>query len=172
VTSLPAGLRERSRSVAEMLVRLVDKNNHDDPVKHAQLHKRRDVVVIQEDGQYWGPVQRGVEQQIFIDGRRVPNPSPLVWAVAKMDRFPGVPQIVEIPLANPQWTIVEVPGVPVADLSAFLAEVAHDEANPHHLRQRRAFAFDVDKHDGKPLTREAALAMKLAKPPMPDPNVL
>jgi hypothetical protein len=158
--------------MAKMLVRLVDKNNHDNPVKHAQLTKRKDVVVIMDDGHPWSPAERGVEQQIFIDGRRVPNPSPLVWAVAKMDRFPGVPQIVEVPLANPQWEIVEVPGVPVADLSAYLAEEPHDEASPHHLRQRRAFAFDLDKHDGKALTRDKALAMKLKKPPMPDPNVL
>jgi hypothetical protein len=118
--------------MAEMLVRLVDKNNHDNPVKHAQLTKRGDVIVIMDDGHPWSPAE----------------------------------------LAGDPWRVVKVPGVPIADLSAYLAEEPHDAANPHHLRQRRAFAFDIDKHDGKDLTRDKSLAMKLKKPPTLDPNVL
>lgn len=71
-----------------------------------------------------------------------------------------------------RWTIVQVPGVPVADLSAYVALEPDDADVPHKLPQLRAFRFDLDAHDGKPLTRAQALVLKRAKPPMLDPDVL
>lgn len=44
--------------MAEMLVFAVDKINADDPHKHAQLHKRGDVVVIVPDDHLWSDEER------------------------------------------------------------------------------------------------------------------
>lgn len=40
--------------MAELLVRVVDKTNPDDPMKCATFTKRGDVIVVQPDGWVWG----------------------------------------------------------------------------------------------------------------------
>lgn len=117
--------------MAEMLVRVVDKVNPDDPRKDARLTKRGDVIVVQPDGWAWTATE----------------------------------------LAGDPWIVVKVPGVPESDLSAYLMEEPEDLARPK-LLQRRAFKFDIDAHDGKPLNRGQVMAMRRGKPVRPDPDVL
>jgi len=77
------------------------------------------------------------------------------------------------------WTIVKVPGVPIDDLSAYLVpEPFNPMVDQHKLPQRRAFKFDIDRYQLLPaaaqaaLIRAQALAFKITKPIVPNPNVL
>jgi hypothetical protein len=74
------------------------------------------------------------------------------------------------------FSVVQVPGVDAADLSAFLAPEPDDADKPgKKLLQFRAFKFDIDDWEakGKPkLARGQILAMKKGRPPLADPDVL
>lgn len=122
--------------MCELLVRVVDKVNAQDPRKNAQLTKRGDVITVQEDGWPWSAAE----------------------------------------LAGNPWRVIAVPGVPADVVSAFLQPEPYDPVVDHKLPQRRAFKFDIDAFlalpAGTKLTRAQALALKITKPPIPDPDVL
>jgi hypothetical protein len=92
--------------------------------------------------------------------------------------------------SNPDWRIVKVPGITVSQASAFLGpEFDIDPYNPSRVLQRRAFKLDIanlpaavagvmaDHKRQNPSARASLslpglLALKIAKPPLTDPNVL
>jgi hypothetical protein len=43
--------------MCEILIRVIDKVNHDDPVKNASLTKRGDVIVVCPDGHRWSDME-------------------------------------------------------------------------------------------------------------------
>lgn len=67
--------------------------------------------------------------------------------------------------------VVKIPGVLVSDLTGFLEPEPGDRLTNKFL-QRRAFKFDLDKHDGKPLDLGKALALQVVKPSKTDPDKL
>jgi hypothetical protein len=89
------------------------------------------------------------------------------------------------------WTVIDVPGASVADLSAFLASEPGDRILNRTL-QRRAFKLDLDglfgvaaarsmtvmagaEHTASSsttITLERALELKVAVAPLSDPNIL
>lgn len=91
-------------------------------------------------------------------------------------------------LNNPDWRIIKVPGVSVAQAQEFLEpEADTDPANPSAVLQRRAHKIDLDALpdpkgqmvDAKRknplhrvnLNRDGLLAFKRTKPKLTDPNV-
>lgn len=137
--------------MAELLVRVVDKVNRDDPYLDAKCLKRGDVVCVCPDGWKWSPAE----------------------------------------LKNPDWRVLHMPGLSVEKAEVFLGpEIDEDPKNPSKMLRRRAFKIDLDStllpagvkqatQDGAkvesklsvPLTEVAALALKVAKPRLEDPNV-
>lgn len=72
------------------------------------------------------------------------------------------------------FDIVKIPGVPVEKMSAYMAAEPGDRMT-NRVLQRRAFRFDLDAHEKKTkkeCTEKEALDLKVAKPPLVDPNVL
>ena len=135
--------------MAEFLVRVIDKINQDIYVDCGCL-KAGDVVAICPDGWGWGNDE----------------------------------------LTSPAWRIVAIPAVAVVQAQAFLAtEPAIDPNNPSKMLRRRGFRIDYSllpaawqtwiadstravpiKSYGGKVTQ--ALALKVAKTPLVDPNVL
>ncbi len=136
--------------MSEVLIRVVDKVNAD-PYLDAQCLKRGDVVAIMPDGHAWGNEE----------------------------------------LRNPEWRILKMPNVPFDTVKAFLGpELNTDPANPSRVLQRRAFRLDwaslpaatrnwfADDSRATParnaasMTAAQLLALKVAKAPLQDPNVI
>lgn len=77
--------------------------------------------------------------------------------------------------AGDPWVIVKVPGVDPSLLTGFIADDPDD--GTAKIRQRRAFGFNLTAYQKSPalakgLTLQQALAFKVGKPNIPDPNVL
>ncbi len=136
--------------MCELLVRVVDKTNIDSPYLDAKCLKRGDVVVVAENG--WA------------------------WSVEE--------------LRNPDWRIVKIPNFSVLAAAAFLGlELDLDPEQPSLVLRRRAFALNLaglpanwaawvaDSTRVAPtrtlnVTEAQALALKLAKVRLVDPNVI
>lgn len=75
--------------------------------------------------------------------------------------------------ANPEWTIIKVPGVPAEKFLSFLApEPETNSKVPSRTRQRRAFKLDLDA-DIKALAQADRIdTVKIAKPAIADPAVI
>jgi hypothetical protein len=137
--------------MSEVLVRVRNKVQAD-PYLSCKLHERGDVIVVCADG--WA------------------------WSAAE--------------LTNPDWRIIKLPNVTVSQVDGFLGpEFDTDPAHPSRMLRRRAFMLDIDFSD-LPLafknwlrddTRAAPtrtvnytpaqfLALKVAKTPLTDPNVI
>lgn len=71
----------------------------------------------------------------------------------------------------PYWQIVKVPGAKVKDLIIYTIREPGDPRVQKTL-QRRAYEFDLLAHDGSDLDTASALALKVEKPPIEDPNVI
>lgn len=137
--------------MSELLLRIRTKDQPD-PYLACKLLERGDVVAICEDG--WA------------------------WSAAEM--------------SNPDWRILKLPNVPVATAEAFLGpEFDTDPSNPSRMLRRRAFMVDVDNatipaglkawilDDTRAAptrtinyTPAQFAALKKAKTPLADPNVL
>lgn len=79
----------------------------------------------------------------------------------------------EYELALPCFKFIDIPGARVSDLSAFLVQEPGDPVQNKMLRVR-AFKVDIAQLPSKAdaLLLNDVLALKLAKPPLADPNVL
>ena len=134
------------QDMCELLVRVVDKINSN-PYLNVQLTKRGDVIAICPDGWNWGTEE----------------------------------------LAHEDWRIICLPNVPESEMASFLQpEINTDPLNPSRMLQSRAFKLDLDHPtlsphiSGKRNKSKHTLninfgqvnSMKLAKPPIPDPNIL
>lgn len=132
--------------MCELLVRTIDKNNSD-PYLDVHLTKRGDVIHIAPDGWSWGSDE----------------------------------------LTNVSMLIIQLPNITEAQAAAFLTpEVNTNPLNPSIMLQRRAFKLDLDdpillEELGTKRTKpKYALninfgqlnSMKIAKPSIPDPNIL
>ena len=69
------------------------------------------------------------------------------------------------------WTVVDVPGVSVDDLSAFTAKELGDP-KVNRMLQRRSFIFNLDAHTGGAITALQAQGLKRPVVQRLDPNVL
>lgn len=134
------------QDMCELLVRVVDKINPD-PYLNVGLTKRGDVIAVCPNGWNWGTAE----------------------------------------LSNPEWRIICLPNVTETEVASLLQpEVNTDPLNPSKMLQRRAFKLDLDhptlasEVSGKRNKSKHTLninfgqvnSMKLAKPPIPDPNIL
>jgi hypothetical protein len=137
--------------MSEILVRVHNKVQPD-PYLACKLFERGDVVVICTDGWVWSDEE----------------------------------------LTNPDWRIIKLPNVAVSQAEAFLGqELDTDPANPSRMLRRRAFLLDIDFADlpvafknwlrddtrATPTrtvnyTPAQFLALKVAKTPLIDPNVI
>lgn len=139
--------------MAQLLVRVTDKVSPD-IYQNAKLTKRGDVIAVQADDWQWGTKE----------------------------------------LTEPFWRIVKHTGVSVSEAEAFLApEPEVDPQNPSRTLQRRAFKLNIDAAVIPAMIRDwlndntravpvfdvtaliplnAFRALKLAKPPIADPNVI
>jgi hypothetical protein len=135
--------------MAEFLVRVVDKVNSDIYLDSKCL-KAGDVVVVCPDGWGWGAEE----------------------------------------LINPDWRIVAIPAISVTQAQAFLGtELDIDPTKPSRMLRRRAFKIDLsllpvawqtwitDNTRTAPIKTFSGavaqvLALKAAKTPLVDPNVL
>ena len=129
--------------MAELLVRVIDKVNKDDPYLDAKCLKRGDVVCVMSDGHAWSPAE----------------------------------------LKSPHWRVLHLPSLSVEKAEAFLGpEIDEDPKNPSKVLRRRALlpadvkqatqdGAKVESKIAVPLTEVAALALKVAKPRLEDPNV-
>jgi hypothetical protein len=117
--------------MAQLLVSLVDVVS-DDPVHHAALPKRGDVLVVLEDGLGWGCEP-----------------------------------------ANPDWLVLEAPGVAAAALADLLGpELPDDPVDPSPVLRFRQSYLDLDQLEADvPLTLEALAAAKRRRASLPDPRV-
>lgn len=133
-------------------MRVVDKVNKDSIYLDCQCTKRGDVIVACEDGHVWGKDE----------------------------------------LANPDWRIFQIPALPLSQALAFCSpELPVDPLNPSKTLQKRAFKFNLDDPsfalqfstvlaDSSRTTTKAQVALsdaavaalKVAKPPIPDPAVI
>lgn len=75
------------------------------------------------------------------------------------------------PSEHALYAIVDVPGVNQELLTAFVTADVRDH-RPHRLLRRRGFRFDLDHWNGKPLTLDEALALKVRHEPIFNPDVL
>ncbi len=137
--------------MCEALIRVVDKVNSD-PYLDCKCLKRGDIIAVVEDGWPWGKEE----------------------------------------LSNPDWRIVKFTSISVSAVMAFLGpEIDTDAAHPSRMLRRRAFSFDLsstslpqafrnwlaDSTRAAPtrtvlLTGAQLLALKVAKTPLVDPNVI
>lgn len=136
--------------MSEFLVRIRDKTNPD-PYLNVKCTKRFDVIVVSPDGWPWGSEE----------------------------------------LRHPDWRIVALPKVTVLQAQNFLSpEVDVDPTKPSRMLQRRGFYFDLasltlppallawvaDDTRAQPIrsanyTAAQIATYKMARPPVPDPNV-
>jgi hypothetical protein len=72
-------------------------------------------------------------------------------------------------IANPDWTIIKVPGVAAKDATGFVARELNYSEQPNYMLQKRAFAFDLTQ---RPTDLQSLLAAKVRKPALDDPNIL
>lgn len=98
-----------------------------------------------------------------LNNAQLPKRGECIVVVADMHEFSASESAI--------YAIVEVPGVDPSKLSAFVASDVHGE-NQYKLLRRRGFVFDLDRWNGKPLTLNEALALKLRHAELFDPDVL
>ena len=137
--------------MCELLVRVVDKSNPDDPYLDARCTRRGDVITVQPDGWPWG-----VQEQLSPDWRIVRVPGVSVGDAASL--------LAPEPETDPQN--------PSRMLQARLFKLnldGHSEqldawlANAKRTR-KRVFRLGID--------RDALLGLRVRKPALPDPNIL
>lgn len=133
--------------MAELLVRVVDKVNPNDPYLDAKCTKRGDVICVQPDGWVWGR-----EEQT--------NPE---WRIV---RVPGLSVTQCLGFLAPEIDIDPQHPSKVLQRRAFKLDVDHPD-----------FTALAEGRKGKPAHRfnldlAGLLARKKAKPPLDDPNVL
>lgn len=137
--------------MAEMLVRVVDKINHDDPYLDVQCTKRGDVIVVVADGHVWG-----VMEQLDPQYRIVKMPGVAMDDVASL--------LAPEPETDPQN--------PSRMLQRRLFKLALDDMDA----PTRAYLAE-GRRNRKPVHRlnigsAALLALRVRKAALPDPNVL
>lgn len=138
--------------MCELLVRVVDKINHEDPYANAKCTKRGDVISICPDGWVWG-----VQEQLNPDWRIITIPGVSVDEVASL-LAPEPETDPQNPSRMRQARLFKL------DLDAFDAPT-------------RAWIADVRRnrkpvHKASGLNLAKLLNMRVRKQPMPDPNVL
>lgn len=136
--------------MCEMLVRVVDKINRDDPYLDAQCTKRGDVIVICEDGWAWS-------------GAELKNPD---WRVIKI---PKVSVLEAQAFLQPEIDSDPKNPSKVLQRRAYKVDLEHAELAPVKMvlddAARKTETALVD------LTFEQLQAVKVQKPRLQDPNV-
>lgn len=136
--------------MAELLVRVVDKTNPDDPYLDAQLTKRGDVICVQPDGWHWG-----------VEERKNPD-----WRILQL---PGIDEDKLASLLAPELDADPQNPSRVLQRRAFRLDLDHAA-----LMDARAVLQDSErKEPTKTLALPLAtiLAARVRKPRLRDPNV-
>lgn len=136
--------------MAELLVRVVDKTNPDDPYLDAQLTKRGDVICVQPDGWPWG-----IEE--------LKNPD---WRIIKL---PGIDPDKLASLLAPEIDADPLKPSRVLQRRAFRLDLDHAA-----LHGARAVLDDAERAEpAKELALPLAtlLAARVRNPKLQDPNI-
>lgn len=146
--------------MAELLVRIVDKSNPNDPQLDAKCHKRGDVVSIQPDGWAWSALEKSAPW----------------WRIIKI---PGAT------IEDLSAFLAEEPGDPVTnkllrkrafsfDLDAYSADMKVTIPTNVPAIERRKSPRPGPANAELPSTNAttATSRYKKQKTPMPDPNVI
>lgn len=137
--------------MCELLVRVIDKINHDDPYLDVQCTKRGDVIVIVPDGHVWGVMEQLDPQYRIVKLPGVPVDDVASLIAPEPETDPQNPnRMLQRRLFRLDLDNMDAP------TRAYLSEGKRARRTMHRLN----------------IGRDAILALRVRKPALPDPNVL